>query len=107
MLECIKVVLTEYEDIFPQYLPPELPLVRMGHECKIDFEPYTAPIHRPVYKLSPLELQEAKTQIDSMLEHGFIRPSQSPWDSLVLFVPKKGGGLRFYVDYYWLNQRTI
>ena len=46
----------------------------MGHEFKIDLEPDTAPIHRPIYKLSPLELQEAKTQIDSMLEHGFIPP---------------------------------
>ena len=100
-------VCQEFEAIFPKDLPKGVPPRRMGHEFKIDLEPDTAPIHRPIYKLSPLELQEAKTQIDSMLEHGFIRPSQSPWGSPVLFVPKKDGGLRFCVDYRWLNKRTI
>ena len=42
-----------------------------------------------------------------MLEHGFIRASQSPWGSPVLFVPMKDGGLQFCVDYHWLNKRAI
>ena len=79
----------------------------MGHEFKIDVEPNTTLIHWPIYKLSLLELQEAKTQIDSMLEHGFIRPSQSPWDFPVLLAPKENGSLRFCGDYHWLNKKTI
>ena len=42
-----------------------------------------------------------------MLEHGFIRPSDSPYGALVLFTPKKDGSLRFSIDYRWLNKRTV
>ena len=79
----------------------------MGHEFKIDLEDETLPIHRPLYKLSSLELTEAKNQIQEMLEHKFIRPSESPYDAPMLFVPKKDGSLRFGIDYLWLNKHTI
>ena len=67
----------------------------------------TPPVHRPLYKLSPLELEEAHKQIQYMLEHAFIRPSDSPYGAPVLFAPKKDGGLRFCIDYLWLNKRTV
>ena len=51
--------------------------MREGHEFKIDLEDEVPPVHRPLYKMSPLELEEAKNQIESMLEHGFVRPSDS------------------------------
>ena len=64
-------------------------------------------MHRPLYKLSPLELAKAKKQIEYMLEHGFIRPSDSPYGALVLFALKKDGGLCFCIDYQWLNKKTV
>ena len=57
--------------------------------------------------MSPRELQEAKDQIQSMLEHDFIRPSDSPYGSPILFVPKKDGSLWFCIDYCWLNKKTV
>ena len=79
----------------------------MGHELKIDFEDDTPPIHKPLYKLSSLELEEAHKQIQYMLKHGFICPSDSPYGAPVLLAPKKDGSLRFCIDYRWLNKRTV
>ena len=84
MPEEIKAVLQEYKDIFPMDLPPGLPPVRMGHEFKNELEDDAPLIHKPIYKLSPLELEEAKKQIQYMLEHGYIRPSISPYGAPVL-----------------------
>ena len=53
-------VCEDYADIFPKDLPKGLPPKRLGHEFKIDLEPKTKPVHRPIYKLSPLELEEAQ-----------------------------------------------
>ena len=58
--EQIKGILKEYSDVFPDELPVGLPPKRMGHEFKIDLEDDVPPVHRPLYKLSPLELTEAK-----------------------------------------------
>ena len=94
----ICVVLEEFDDVFPQDLPLGLPLVREVHEFKIDLEDEVPPIHRPLYKMSPFELEEAKKQIASMLEHGFVIPSDSPYGAPILFAPKKDGSLRFCID---------
>ena len=73
--DSIWTVCEKFAVVFPKDLPKGVPPRRMGRKFKIDLEPDTAPIHRPIYKLSPVELQEIKTQIDSVLEHGVIRPS--------------------------------
>ena len=88
-------VLEAYVNVFPSELPKGVPPIRMGHEFKIDLEDETPPIHLPVYKISPLELTEAINQIQEMLEHELVRPSDSPYVAPILFVPKKDGSLRF------------
>ena len=103
----IRAVLNDYKDVFPKDLPPGLPPIHKGHEFKIELKDDTPPVHRPLYKLSPLELAEAKKQIEYMLEHGFIRPSDSPYGAPVLFPLKKDGGLLFSIDYRWLNKKTV
>ena len=43
--------------------------------------------------------------MNELLDKGFIRTSNSPVGAPVLFVKKKGG-LRFYMDYWGLNNIT-
>ena len=42
-----------------------------------------------------------------MLDIGAIRPSNSPWCSVIVLVNKKTGELRFCIDLRKLNQRTV
>ena len=107
MPEEIKAVLYEYKDIFPSDLPLGLPPMRKVHEFRIDLEDDTLPVYRPIYKLSPLELEECRKQIQYLLDKDFIRPSDSLYGASILFVPKQDGGLRFCIDYRWLNKKTI
>lgn len=76
--EKIWVVCKKYVVAFPKDLPKGVPPKQMGHEFKIELEGGTTPIYKLIYKLSSIELQDPKTQIDSTLEHGLARPSQSP-----------------------------
>ena len=68
----IREVLHEFDDVFPDDLPKGIPPIRRGFQFKIELEDNVPLVHRPLYKLSPLELDEAKKQIEYMLEHGFI-----------------------------------
>jgi hypothetical protein len=45
--------------------------------------------------------------LQELLDKGYNRPSSSPWGSPALFVKKKDGSLRMYVDYRPLNAVTI
>jgi hypothetical protein len=74
---------------------------------KIETEPGATPVNRPIYRLSPSELEELRRTLDDLLVKGFIHPSNSPWGAPVLFAPKKDGGLRFCIDYRGLNKQTI
>jgi hypothetical protein len=83
-----------------------LPLER-DVEFVIQLKPGTAPISRRSYRMPPNELAELKTQLQDLLEKGFIRPSSSPWGCLAIFVKKKDQTLRMCVDYRPLNEVTV
>lgn len=53
------------------------------------------------------KLKALKEWLKENLRKGFIRLSSSPIASPILFVKKADRGLRFYVDYYALNNITI
>ncbi len=53
----------------------------------------------PIYSLRPVELETLKTYIETYLKTGYIRPSKSPTDALILFDKKPDDSLRFCVNY--------
>jgi hypothetical protein len=98
-------VVDEFPDVFPDELSGMTP------DCDIKFLiellPGTAPIAKRPYRMGVDELEELKKQIKELQEKGFIRPSSSPWGAPVIFVDKKDGTRRMYVDYRSLNEVTI
>jgi hypothetical protein len=101
-----KQVIEEYMDVFPVDLPKGLPPER-AIDHQIELIAGSSPPYRPTFRMSPLELQEVKKQVDELLVQGKIRLSKSPYGSPVLFVKKKEGTLRMCIDYRALNKLTI
>ena len=77
-------IMRDFLDVFPDDLPGLPPEREI--DFPIDLVPGTAPISLPPYIMAPAELKELKTQLQELLDMGFIRPSISPWGELVLFV---------------------
>jgi len=102
----LQTLLDDYADVFPGELPPGMPPDRnIVHP--IPLEPDAKPTYRPMYRLSPEEKAECKTQVKQLLELGMVQPSSSPWGAPVLFVPKPNGKLRMCCDFRMLNKQTI
>jgi hypothetical protein len=98
-------VVCEFLDVLPEDLPG-LPPER-DVEFVIELKPGTAPISRRSYRMPPNQLAELKTQLQGLLEKGFIRPSSSPWGCPAIVIKKKDQPLRMCVDYRSLNEVTI
>lgn len=96
----------EYEDVFPDELPPQLPISRVV-DHHIDLIPGSEPPSRPMFRMSPKEIDEIKKQLSELEEKGLIQPSQSPYGAPILLVKKKDGGFRMCIDYRALNAITI
>ena len=102
----VKPLLKEFQDVFPDELPLDLP---PSHpiDHRIQLEPGSHPPWRPIYRMSPLELDAMKEELDRLLKNGSIEPSVSPFGAPVIFVKKKDGSLRMCIDYCALNKITI
>ena len=75
----------------------------VDHEIPIGNKP---PIGR-MYSMSDSELAEVRKWITENLSKGFVRAFSSSCTSPILFVKKKDGSLKLYVDYRALNDITL
>ncbi|GJS36542.1 putative reverse transcriptase domain-containing protein [Tanacetum coccineum] len=83
-------------------LPPPCEL-----EFRIDLIPRAMLVSKSPYRLAPTKMQELSNQLKELQYKGFIRPSSSPWGAPMLYVKKKDGSFRMYIDYQELNKLTI
>ncbi|XP_057540648.1 uncharacterized protein LOC130818494 [Amaranthus tricolor] len=93
----ILLIVNEFLDVFPGKIPG------MPPQREIDF---TIDLKSP-YRMAPKEMEELKSQLEKLLDKGYVRPSVSPWGAPVLFVRKKNGSLRLCIDYRELNKVTV
>ena len=98
-------VIKEFSDVFPdelQGLPPEREV-----DLSIQVIHRMTPISRAPYRMAPTELKELKTQLQELLDKGFVRPSVSFWGAPILFVKMKDSTLRMCIDYRQINKATV
>ena len=77
-------VVREYPDVFLvdfRGIPPERQV-----EFQINLVCRAASIARAPYRLAPPEMQELSSQMQELLDKGFIRPRSSLWGAPILFV---------------------
>ena len=77
------------------------------NEHAINLEDGKQPPYRPIYSLSPVELETLKTYIEIYLKTGFIWPSKSLANASILFDKKPDDSLPLCMDYRGLNNLTI
>ncbi|XP_026399027.1 uncharacterized protein LOC113294867 [Papaver somniferum] len=100
----ISNLLSQFADTFqtPTSLPPE-----RIHDHKIPLLPGTAPVNVRPYRYPHFQKDEIEKIVFELQQAGFIRPSSSPYSSLILMVRKKDGSRRMCVDYRALKKITI
>ncbi|KAI3453664.1 hypothetical protein Pfo_010327 [Paulownia fortunei] len=96
----------EFEDVFPEEVPPGLPPIR-GIKHQIDFIPSATILNRLAYKSNPKETKELQQQVHKLMEKGYVRESMSLCAVPVLLVPKNDGTWRICVDCQAIKNITV
>jgi hypothetical protein len=89
--------LQEYEDVFPDEVPPGLPPKR-GIEHQMDLVSDASLPNRAAYRTNPKETKEIQQQVEELIKKGYVQESLSPCVVHVLLVSKKDGSWRICVD---------
>nr|KYP59632.1 Transposon Ty3-I Gag-Pol polyprotein [Cajanus cajan] len=83
-----------------------LPPLR-GIKHQTDLVPRASLPNRPAYRTNPQEIKEIESQVQELLEKGWVRKSLSPYVVPVLLVPKKDGKWRMCYDSRAINNIIV
>ena len=98
---------SNYSNVFSAENVAELPKNTGINKHAIELKESKQPPFESIYNLSQVELEMLKTYIETNLANGFIWPSKSPARALILFDRKPDRSLRFYINYWGLNNIMI
>lgn len=59
------------------------------------------------YRMTLTTMNELKTQLQDLVDKGFMLPGVLPWGTLVLFVKNKDGTTRLCINYHQMNKVNI
>ncbi len=90
----------QFSDVF-SLTPWQTQTQVLHHE--IHTPPGTMVRQRP-YRVPEARRRATEEEIQQMLKLGVIEPSNSPWSSPIVMVPKPDGTLRFCNDFHRLNE---
>ena len=64
------------------------------------------PVKQQPYRTPVVYREKIESMVSDMRKQGIVKPSNSPWASPIVLVPKKDGSLHFCVDFRRLNSLT-
>ena len=102
----IKRLLAEFASVFAEPKPGVPP--KRGVEHAIELIPGAVPpLARPLRHQSERDARTIHEYVQAGLKSGILRPSVSPYGSMVMVVPKKDGTPRIVIDYRAVNEVTV
>ena len=98
--EDITSLIQDFSDLF-QDVPKQTDLVQHDVEVK-----NPTPVKQYLYHINLQKVEIIHQEVDYMLNHGIIEPSQSSWSSLCVLVAKPDGSVWFCTNYHKVNSVT-
>ena len=96
----IKQIISEYSHLF-QDIPSRTD--KIYHDVDVGD---CKPIKQHPYRLNPRKQEYLRKEVQYLLEHDFIEPSQSNWSSPCILVSKPDGSYRMCTDYRKINANS-
>ena len=105
MMAKTKELVSSYRDVFssPEHEIGKTSLI----EFQVQLKPDTKPVKQKVRPLNPHQKADLKAQLELWEREDVIEETESPWASALVPALKKGGAIRWAVDYRRVNEATI